>query len=351
MRYWLQTTKKNNNLWFHFPSIYFRIRGLQSSFLLILFRYSYSPSSCSQKLLQNEAKNLKTVKIEKQNKTKQKGKTHTIFWNLMTIEPSTVEMNQLWASRSDTHELLAPNYKEQQQLMISLKFSISLGFRWAKSQSMLPSIYFRIRGLQSSFLLILFRYSYSPSSCSQKLLQNEAKNLKTVKIEKQNKTKQKGKTHTIFWNLMTIEPSTVEMNQIEGAKIIFKRAFQATSVPTLTVLNNSLYLLSQEIFRKSCRLKIPFPPLMHWEIALKSRVIRVSRDKLNSAMAQSLNIDPRQGFLFLLWLQRRIILSAWRYFGIRHAYRKGPSRNFKYSTFSTTRLAIRNSGLLGSSLE
>ena len=32
-------------------------------------------------------------------------------------------------ARSDTHALLAPNYKEQQQLMISLKFSISLGVR------------------------------------------------------------------------------------------------------------------------------------------------------------------------------------------------------------------------------
>ena len=60
---------------------------------------------------------------------------------------------------------------------------------------MLPSIYFRIRGLQSSVLLIFFRYS--PISCSQELLQNVAKNLKTVKIEKK-KTKQKEKTHTIF---------------------------------------------------------------------------------------------------------------------------------------------------------
>ena len=130
------------------------------------------------------------------------------------------------------------NYKEQQQLMISLKFSISLGVRWAKSQSMLPSIYFRgIGGLQCSFLLILFRYS--PISCWQKPLQNVAKNLKTVKIEKtktktkQNKTK---KTHTLFWNLMTIDPSKFEVNQIEGAKIIFKRAFQASSVSTVTVV-------------------------------------------------------------------------------------------------------------------
>ena len=52
------------------------------------------------------------------------------------------------------------------------------------------------------------------------------------------------------------------------------------------------------------------PATYHWEIALKSRVITVSRDELNSAMAQSLNIDPRQGFLFLLWFQRRIILSG-----------------------------------------
>ena len=75
--------------------------------------------------------------------------------------------------------------------MISLKFSISLGVRCAKSQSMLPSIYFRIRGLQSSFLLIPFRYS--PLSCSQKLLQNVAKNLKTVKTEKKKKNKNKTK--------------------------------------------------------------------------------------------------------------------------------------------------------------
>ena len=102
---------------------------------------------------------------------------------------------------------------------------------------MLPSIYFRgIGGLQSSFLLILFRYS--PISCSQKLLQNVAKNLKTVKLEKktkQNKTKQKEKTHTIVWNLKTIDPSNFEVNQIEGAKIIYKRAFQASSVSTVTV--------------------------------------------------------------------------------------------------------------------
>ena len=135
----------------------------------------------------------------------------------------------LLCTRSDTHALLAPNYKEQQQLMISLKFSIGLDVRWAKSQSMLPSIYFRgIGGLQCSLLLILFRYS--PISCSQKLLQNVAKNLKTVKIEK-NKTKQKEKKHAFCWNLKTIDPSNFEVNQIEGAKIIFKRAFQASSVP------------------------------------------------------------------------------------------------------------------------
>ena len=103
---------------------------------------------------------------------------------------------------------------------------------------MLPSIYFRIRRLQSSFLLILFRYS--PISCSQKLPQNVAKNLKTVKIEKkktkQNKTKQKEKKNTIFWNLKTIDPSNFEVNQIEAAKIIFKRAFQASSVSIVTVV-------------------------------------------------------------------------------------------------------------------
>ena len=64
-----------------------------------------------------------------------------------------------------------------------------------------------------------------------------AKNLKTVKIEnKKQKKKQKEKTHTIFWNLMTIDPSNFEVNQIEGAKIIFKRAFQASSVSTVTVV-------------------------------------------------------------------------------------------------------------------
>ena len=63
-----------------------------------------------------------------------------------------------------------------------------------------------------------------------------AKNLKTVKIEK-NKTKQKEKKkHAIFWNLKTIDPSNFELNQIEGAKIIFKRAFQASSVPTVIVV-------------------------------------------------------------------------------------------------------------------
>ena len=63
---------------------------------------------------------------------------------------------------------------------------------------MLPSIYFHIRGLQSSFVLILFRYS--PISCLQKLLQNVAKNLKIVKTEKKkNKNKRKRKkVHTIF---------------------------------------------------------------------------------------------------------------------------------------------------------
>ena len=68
-----------------------------------------------------------------------------------------------------------------------------------------------------------------------------ARNLKTVKTEKtknknktkQNKTKQK---HTLFWNLMTIDPSNFGVNQIEGAKIIFKRAFQASSVSTVTVV-------------------------------------------------------------------------------------------------------------------
>ena len=140
----------------------------------------------------------------------------------------------LRCARSDTHALLAPNYKEQQQIIISLKFSISLGVRGDKSQSTLPSIYFHIRGLQSSFLLILFRYS--PISCSEKPLQNVAKNLKTVKTEKKTKQNKKNKNTYDFWNLDTIDPSNFEVNQIEGAKIIFKRAFQASSVPNVTVV-------------------------------------------------------------------------------------------------------------------
>ena len=122
----------------------------------------------------------------------------------------------LLCARSDTHALLAPNYKEQQQIIISLKFSISLGVRGDKSQSTLPSIYFHIRGLQSSFLLILFRYS--PISCSEKPLQNVAKNLKTVKTEKKTKQNKKNKNTYDFWNLDTIDPSNFEVNQIEGAK-------------------------------------------------------------------------------------------------------------------------------------
>ena len=35
---------------------------------------------------------------------------------------------------------------------------------------------------------------------------------------------------------MTIDSSNFEVNQIEGAKIIFKRAFQASSVPNVTVV-------------------------------------------------------------------------------------------------------------------
>ena len=74
------------------------------------------------------------------------------------------------------------------------------------------------------------------------------KNLKTVKKKtkqtkqnkrKRKKTKTKTKTkkkHTIFWNLKTIDPSNFEVNQIEGAKIVFKRAFQASSVPNVTVV-------------------------------------------------------------------------------------------------------------------
>ena len=64
-----------------------------------------------------------------------------------------------------------------------------------------------------------------------------AKNLKTVKIEKnKNKNKNKKKKDTIFWNLKTIDPSNFELNKIDGTKIIFKRAFQASSVSTVTVV-------------------------------------------------------------------------------------------------------------------
>ena len=65
-----------------------------------------------------------------------------------------------------------------------------------------------------------------------------AKNLKTVKTEKKktNKQNKKNKNTYDFWNLNTIDPSNFEVNQIEGAKIIFKRAFQASSVPNVTVV-------------------------------------------------------------------------------------------------------------------
>ena len=141
----------------------------------------------------------------------------------------------LLCARSDTHALLDPNYKEQ-QLMISLKFSISLGVRWA-NPSPCSRVFTSAASVDCSALSYLFSSAIAPISCSQKLLQNVAKNLKTVKTEKkQNKTKQKEKKNTIFWNLKTIDPSNFEVNQIEGAKIIFKRAFQASSVPTVTVV-------------------------------------------------------------------------------------------------------------------
>ena len=65
-----------------------------------------------------------------------------------------------------------------------------------------------------------------------------AKNLKIVKTEKKQKQKQnkKKKSTYDFWNLKTIDPSNFEVNQIEGAKIIFKSAFQASSVSTVTVV-------------------------------------------------------------------------------------------------------------------
>ena len=65
-----------------------------------------------------------------------------------------------------------------------------------------------------------------------------AKNLKIVKTEKKKKNEQnkKKKSTYDFWNLKTIDPSNFEVNQIEGAKIIFKSAFQASSVSTVTVV-------------------------------------------------------------------------------------------------------------------
>ena len=65
-----------------------------------------------------------------------------------------------------------------------------------------------------------------------------AKNLKIVKTEKKQKQKQnkKKKSTYDFWNLKTIDPSNFEVNQTEGAKIIFKSAFQASSVSTVTVV-------------------------------------------------------------------------------------------------------------------
>ena len=65
-----------------------------------------------------------------------------------------------------------------------------------------------------------------------------AKNLKIVKTEKKQKQKQnkKKKSTYDFWNLKTIDPSNFEVNQIEGAKIIFKSTFQASSVSTVTVV-------------------------------------------------------------------------------------------------------------------
>ena len=64
-----------------------------------------------------------------------------------------------------------------------------------------------------------------------------AKNLKIVKTEKKKNEQNKKKKSTYdFWNLKTIDPSNFELNQIEGAKIIFKRAFQASSVSTVTVV-------------------------------------------------------------------------------------------------------------------
>ena len=96
MRYSLQTTKNNNNLWFHLnfqsvwvfgelnPSpcsrVFTSAASVDCSALSYLFSSAIAPISCSQKLLQNVAKNLKTVKTEKkQNKTKQKEKKIRFF--------------------------------------------------------------------------------------------------------------------------------------------------------------------------------------------------------------------------------------------------------------------------------
>ena len=133
----------------------------------------------------------------------------------------------LLCARSDTHALLARKYKEQQQLMISLKFWISLGFRWPKSQSMLP-VFSSAASVDCSARSYLFSFAIAQLAVH--------KNCFKMWQKKQNKTKQKEKKNTIFWNLKTIDPSNFEVNQIEAAKIIFKRAFQASSVSIVTVV-------------------------------------------------------------------------------------------------------------------
>ena len=97
----------------------------------------------------------------------------------------------LLCARSDTHALLAPNYKEQQQLMISLKFSISLGVRWAKSQSMFPSINSKSPSVDCSPHSYLFSSAIARLAVQKRASKCGIKNIKTVKTK--NKTKQKEK--------------------------------------------------------------------------------------------------------------------------------------------------------------
>ena len=100
----------------------------------------------------------------------------------------------LLCARSDTHALLAPNYKEQQQLMISLKFWISLGFRWPKSQSMLP-VFSSAASVDCSARSYLFSFAIAQLAVHKNCFKMwQKKPLKPKKNKtKQNKTKRKKK--------------------------------------------------------------------------------------------------------------------------------------------------------------